>query len=279
VTEAPPAETFAAVDAVHTELRSAMIEYLDRTAALPAIRHIRQLARAAMGIREGARLLDAGCGLGEETRELAGLVGVTGQVTGIDLSDALVAAAERRDNGTGVRYAVGDITSLEFPDDTFHAVRSERVIQHVPDPDAAIAELKRVTVPGGRVCVIDTDWHSTLVDGVPAEYADSLMRLARDKGMGLGPTGRLLRGQFIRAGLAEVTASPVTIPVTDWPTAELLMPVTNRRVFEYVLDAPKDLVDTWFSTLEDAFARDEFLAVLTVWVVTGIKPASVPTTD
>ncbi|MGH3165670.1 MAG: methyltransferase domain-containing protein, partial [Trebonia sp.] len=182
-----PEAGFTKVDAIPAGTVAALVEVLDQTAALPPIQRIRQLARAAMDIRDGARLLDAGCGLGEEARELARLAGAKGAVTGIDLSKVLIAEAEQRDNGTGVRYAVGDITALDFPDATFDAVRSERVIQHVPDPDAAIAELVRVTVPGGRVCVIDTDWDSFLVDGVTTEHIDLLKRLAREKSRSLKP--------------------------------------------------------------------------------------------
>jgi ubiquinone/menaquinone biosynthesis C-methylase UbiE len=250
-----------------------LIDFLERIAVVPAIQQIRQVARTAMHIGDGDRLLDAGCGLGEEARELARLAGATGEVTAIDLSRALVAEAQQRDNGAGVRYAVGDITALDFTDETFDAVRSERVIQHVRDPDAAIAELARVTIPGGRVCVIDTDWESFLVDGVPTDYIDSFTQLAGDKGMLLKPAGRKLRGRFVRCGLTAVTAEPVAIPITDRQTAELLNPVFHRKVLEQMLKAPENLITAWFSALDDALARDEFLSVLTIWVVTGTRPA------
>jgi ubiquinone/menaquinone biosynthesis C-methylase UbiE len=273
LTEMRPESGFTKVDAIPAGTVAALVEVLDQTAALPPIQRIRQLARAAMDIRDGARLLDAGCGLGEEARELARLAGPKGAVTGIDLSRVLVAEAEQRDNGTGVRYAVGDITALDFPDATFDAVRSERVIQHVPDPDAAIKELVRVTIPGGRVCAIDTDWDSFGVDGVPTKPIDSLKRLAREKGRALKPAGRQLRGQFVRAGLTAVTAEPVAIPMTDRHTAEFLSPVFNRRSLELMLDPPRDLMNAWFGAFDDALARNEFLAVLTIWVVAGTRPA------
>lgn len=271
MTETRQEPSFGAVDAARADTRAALVNYLERLAAVPAIQRIRQVARSAMHIGDGDRLLDAGCGLGEEARELARLVGAAGEVTALDLSSVMVAEAQERDNGGGVRYATGDITALDFADGTFDAVRSERVIQHVPDPDAAIAELIRVTVPGGRVCVIDTDWDSFLIDGVPGGYFDSLTQLARDRGL-LKPTGRQLRGRFVRAGLTLVTAEPVIIPMTDRQTAENFFAFT-RQALEQMLEAPENLITGWLGALDDAFARDEFLAVLTIWVVTGTKPA------
>ncbi|MFJ9999762.1 methyltransferase domain-containing protein [Streptomyces werraensis] len=76
-----------------------------------------------------------------------------------------VSVASSRHDGTPVDYAVGDISSLDAPDGHYDGVRCERVLQHLPDPDAAIRELIRVTRPGGRVCVLDTDWPSCAWDG------------------------------------------------------------------------------------------------------------------
>ena len=165
----PEVRVFSDVDQAASDMQAAALDTLDRLAALPAIRRVRQVAREAMDVRPGQRLLDAGCGAGEEARELARLVGEDGEVTAIDLSAAFVAAAAERDGGSGVRYAVGDISGLDFPDGGFDGVRSERVLQHVADPDAAVAELVRVLRPGGRVCLVDTDWESFLTDGMPPQ--------------------------------------------------------------------------------------------------------------
>lgn len=250
-----------------------LIGLLDNVAALPAIKHIRGTARAAMGVRKGQRLLDAGCGLGEEARELARTVGPDGEVTAVDLSSAMVALAEQRDNDTGVRYLVGDITALGFPDATFDAVRSERVIQHLPDPEAAIAELIRVAAPGGRICLIDTDWESLLMEGMPAGYQREIRLLAKSIGVELKPAGRLLRSQLVRAGLTSVTAEPIAIPMSDRHAAgTLLHPFFSPRPFSRLTNLPREQTDSWFTAFDHALARNDFLAVLTIWVVTGIKP-------
>jgi len=244
------------VDATPAEIKQELTAALDRLAALSGIQRVRRAARAALDVRGGQRLLDAGCGAGEEARELARLVGADGAVTAIDLSTDLVAAARRRDEGSGVRYAVGDITALDFPDATFDSVRAERVLQHLADPDAAIAELIRVTVPGGRVCLIDTDWESFLVDGMPGDVFSELQRQGRELGV-IKPAGRQLRGRLVRAGLTAVTAEPVAIPICDRRTAETLHPFLDQALPGRIAQIPGELADPWFSALKDALGRNE----------------------
>jgi ubiquinone/menaquinone biosynthesis C-methylase UbiE len=199
------------------------------------------------------------------------MVGPGGEVTAVDLSAVLVATARERDDGGKVRYATADIMGLDFPDGVFDGVRSERVLQHVPDPDAAVAELVRVTAPGGRVCLIDTDWDSFLMDGMPTDSLAALTQWAADAGMTLRSAGRFLRGRLVRAGLTSVTAEPIAIAMTDRHTVQVLHPFFSRRVVNDFLRVPAELADSWFSAFEDALARDDFLAVLTMWVVTGTK--------
>jgi SAM-dependent methyltransferase len=199
---------FTQVDATPTDIKQELTAALDRLATLPGIQRVRRTARAALDIRGGQRLLDAGCGAGEEARELARLAGPDGEVTAIDLSSELVPAARQRDEGSGVRYAVGDITALDFPDATFDGVRTE------------------------------------------------------------------LRGRLVRARLTAVTAEPVAIPISDRSTAETLYPFLNPALLGRVAAIPRELADQWFSAFEDALARNEFLAVLTIWMVTGVKPAA-----
>jgi SAM-dependent methyltransferase len=268
--ETDSAPSFARVDRTPADVQAMMLRVLDRLADLRGIQRVREIGRAALDVRRGQRLLDAGCGVGEEARVLARLAGPDGEVTAIDLSTAIVAAAAQRDRGSGVHYAVGDITALDFPDGAFARVRSERVLQHLAEPDLAVAELARVTAPGGRVCLIDTDWESFFVEGMPEDIFHELRRLGRERGHGR-PSGRLLRGQLVRAGLTEVIAEPVSIPMTDRATAETIHPAFNPLALKRLGTVPEELSEPWFSAFEAALARGDFLAVLTIWVVTGVK--------
>ncbi|MDX6685112.1 MAG: hypothetical protein QOF26_3080 [Baekduia sp.] len=93
-----------------------------------------------------ARLLDAGCGSGRTLDDLARY----GRVSGVDLSPEAVAAARRRGHDD---VRVARVEELPFADATFDVVTCLDVVEHTPDDRATLAELRRVTRPGGLMVV------------------------------------------------------------------------------------------------------------------------------
>jgi ubiquinone/menaquinone biosynthesis C-methylase UbiE len=92
----------------------------------------------------GGRALEIGCGTGlllERTSRIASLA------VGIDLSPGMAAVSA----GKGLAVANASVTQLGFADDSFDVVYSCKVLPHVPDIAAALAEIRRVLVPGGRM--------------------------------------------------------------------------------------------------------------------------------
>ncbi len=107
-----------------------------------------------------ARVLDVGCGPGTITVDLAARV-PDGEVVAIDAAADAVALA-RAEAGRGgqanVRFEVGDAYELDFADGTFDVVHAHQVLQHLSDPVAALAEMRRVCRPGGLVAARDGDY-------------------------------------------------------------------------------------------------------------------------
>jgi arsenite methyltransferase len=122
----------------------------------------RALVRHALGAHPGDRILDVGCGPGFAIAELVDQVGEAGSIAGVDRSPQMLAAAARRCAGyPNVTLHEADAAALPLDDAAFDRALCVQVLEFVPDVAAALAELRRVLRPGGRVVVWDVDW-STL---------------------------------------------------------------------------------------------------------------------
>ena len=120
-----------------------------------------EFARAA-GVGPGQHVIDVGCGSGALTVVLAEIVGAE-NVAGVDPSEPFVAEARTRVPGADLR--VGPAESLPFEDASFDAALSQLVFHFVQDPGQSVAEMRRVTRPGGRVaaCVWDMTGGMTML--------------------------------------------------------------------------------------------------------------------
>jgi len=107
----------------------------------------------ALGVERGERVLDVGCGPGTTVVELATRVGPDGEVVGVDISPAMVAAATRRAAAAGVRnvrFVVGDAQTDVVGRD-FDGAYSRFGVMFFADPVAAFANIGRSLRAGGRL--------------------------------------------------------------------------------------------------------------------------------
>lgn len=102
-------------------------------------------------LRGDERALDVGCGTGALAYALAPLVG---GVVGIDSSEEHLAAA-REHAPPGCTFVLGDAEALPFPYGDFDLVGCLRVLHHVHRPELVVAEIARVTRPGGTILLAD----------------------------------------------------------------------------------------------------------------------------
>jgi ubiquinone/menaquinone biosynthesis C-methylase UbiE len=107
------------------------------------------------GVGSGAAVLDVACGRGAALVPAARRVGATGRVVGVDLSPEMVRLARDAvaDAGVAAEVRVMDAEHLEFPGSTFTVVLCAFGLFFLPDAERAVAEIRRVLVPGGVVGV------------------------------------------------------------------------------------------------------------------------------
>jgi ubiquinone/menaquinone biosynthesis C-methylase UbiE len=130
------------------------------------IRSAQRRALATLELGESDRLLDVGCGPGAAVVEAAPLVA---RATGVDLSPAMIARARSRANGVGnVEFVEGDSARLPFADGEFSAVLSTTSFHHYSQPDRALAEMRRVLEPSGRIAIGDFTSDRRVMRGVDA---------------------------------------------------------------------------------------------------------------
>ncbi|MFJ9173153.1 class I SAM-dependent methyltransferase [Streptomyces sp. NPDC102360] len=110
-------------------------------------------AVAALGLRPGSRVLDAGCGTGRALSPLRAAVGPSGVVLGADLTAAMLERAVRAGRDAEGRLLLTDVARLPLRTSVLDAVFGAGLISHLPQPAANLRELARVVRPGGLLAL------------------------------------------------------------------------------------------------------------------------------
>lgn len=106
-------------------------------------------AVAELGLKEGGRVLDAGCGTGRALPPLRAAVGPSGVVLGADLTPAMLREAARAGRDRDGALLLTDVAALPLRSSSLDAVFAAGLIAHLPDPAGNLREIARVVRPGG----------------------------------------------------------------------------------------------------------------------------------
>jgi len=159
-----------------------------------------------LGVEQGARTLEVGCGNGSMSAWLAEQVAPGGRAVAVDLDLSL---AHVRAAGLDVRRA--DILAGPVPPGGFDLVTARAVLHHVADIDAAVANLVASARPGGAILLIEPDFLpvSAAEPAETREFWAGWLAWSREQGIDYF-AGRRLPGILARHGLADVGATAET---------------------------------------------------------------------
>jgi SAM-dependent methyltransferase len=162
-------------------------------------------------LKPGMALLDCGCSEGTITVDLAALV-APGQVVGLDIAPGTLQHAQQLAGERGlsnVRFEVGNVYALPFPDHSFDAVFSHALFEHLTDKPKALGEIQRVLKPGGIFGVRASDLGARIIEP-PDPLVDQFWQLfakIRDELRSENNVGRRLCGLLRQIGFTEISGS------------------------------------------------------------------------
>lgn len=223
-----------------------------------------------MDVQVAQKVLDVGCGPGSDTIALAHLVGPYGEAAGVDYDPQMIAQAAGVSDW--VSHKQGTIDALPFATDYFDASRSERVFQHLHNPQQALAEMARVTKPGGRVVVWDADWGTLSIDTEEEETERKLVRMMTNVTVNNGYSGRQLYRLFKQSALDVVKFEANTLFFTDYSSMRTVVGfdyVEEQALAQGTITQAE--LDRWHMSLEQADQSGWFFASVTGILIAGEK--------
>ncbi len=248
----------------------------------------KELSYSLLDIRPGQRVLDVGCGAGVDLAALAQLTGPSGAVVGLEINPTLVnearaLAAQRGDGSTAPMLVFhGDAQQMTIPDGEFDRARTDRALQHFPQPERALAEVWRVLKPGGILTLVEPDWGAMVVSpGSASGESDDSFSKALDwcrRHLAHPLIGRNMYGLLARMlpgswQSLKVVVAPFTF--TEWSSMDAVL-LLSRAAAALQMEEPAQAsaVADWLHAVEAASANGSFFGYIPLFYAVAVKSAA-----
>lgn len=155
-------------------------------------------------IAEGT-IAELGCGTGVDAIALARLLGNRVSVIGIDHDPQMVEKAKSLSSGSeNVSFLLSDVALLPFEDSTLSGVRTERLIQHLQEPQQVVHEIYRVLKPESPLLIVETDWRSISFYNAETSIEEKVISYLTEEKVNNGHAARQLTRYLERSGLKNI---------------------------------------------------------------------------
>lgn len=240
-----------------------LIAALDAADLTPAAARLRARSYELLRLTASATVVDVGCGTGRAVVELAEHAA---RAIGIDADPAMLAAARSRFPGIDVRAA--DATSLPLGDGQAHGYRADKLYHVLPDPNAALAEARRVLAPGGRIVLVGQDWDAAVIDSDHSELTRRVIH-ARADTVPYPRIARAYRNLLLDAGFHEVEVEAHGVVFTD--AAMLPIVVGHATAARQTGAISDDEAECWINEQTSRADHDRMLFALPMLLAAGTR--------
>ena len=253
-----------------TENPGEFIAFLDIASRNEGIMAMKRRTYELLDARDGMKILEVGCGTGDDARQIAELISPGGTLVAIDKSEALISEARRRSRrkNDSIDFVVGDATELDLETATFDACRIERTLIHIPEPTAAMNEMVRVLRRGGKLVAYEPDLEAYVIDSSYHELSRRLLGFWYGQ-LKCGWIARHLPALFKECGLVDINVEPRAMTY-DFDLGGDWFYGTLERAAEAGV-ATVDEVSDWFADLERARDDGTFFCANMGYIVSGRK--------
>ncbi|MEW6301456.1 MAG: methyltransferase domain-containing protein [Thermodesulfobacteriota bacterium] len=228
---------------------------------------------APLDLRPGLSVLDVGSGPGYMALELGRRVGAGGSVTGVDINATFVSKATERAREHGlpqVRFQHAAFPPLPFADRAFDRAFCKNVLEYVDSAEETLQEIARVTRPGGKVVLIDSDWDMLALDVTDEALHDRILHAVKTTATREPRIGRKLYRLCRAAGLQDISVRIFASPDLDgWA-----LPMLEHSLYQYATvsgEVNQHEADAWLGDVKRRAQRREYFFCLPQFVVSATK--------
>jgi ubiquinone/menaquinone biosynthesis C-methylase UbiE len=165
--------------------------YLQKTGLLA--QSMKEASYESFKYLRDSTIVDLGCGAGEDIYQLSKLLDGSNNIIGVDHNAILLNEAKNKNSArTNCQFIKTEAHELPFTDHSVHALRTERMFQHLKAPYKTMVEIRRVLSDGGKICLLESDWNGLTFYNENSEVEEKIRRYLTQKKVNNGYASRTL---------------------------------------------------------------------------------------